>query len=77
MKIMQESLSDGNGQSESTVTVYEVWLDWEAKLRKFWEGQSGLQEGKARMLCAFFIMNGQRGWIARFAQFSIGTGRVA
>lgn len=42
MKTLQESLRDGDKQSELTVTVCKVWLSWEEKLRKFWEGQFGL-----------------------------------
>lgn len=38
MKIAQESLSDGDEHSKLTVIVYEVWLGWEEKLYKFWEG---------------------------------------
>lgn len=58
---MQESLSDGDVKSELAVTVCEFSLGWEAKLRKFWEGQSGLQEGKACMLYAFSGTNSQWG----------------
>ena len=61
MKIAQESLRDGDRHFELKVIVYKVWLGWEEKLRKFWEGQFGLLEGKAGMICAFFRMNGQRG----------------
>ena len=61
MKTVQESLSDGDEQSESTVTVCEVWLGWEAKLKNFWDEQFGLLEGKVKMLCKFLRMNKQFG----------------
>lgn len=35
MKVVQESLRDGDRWSNSTVTVCKVWLSWEAKLHKF------------------------------------------
>lgn len=38
MKTLQESLRDGDRHFESTMTVYKVWLSWEEKLHKFWEG---------------------------------------
>lgn len=59
---MQGSLGEEDGQCESIVTVHEVWLGWKEKLCKFWEGQSGLQEGKAKEICAFFEMSGQK-WL--------------
>jgi hypothetical protein len=59
MKTMQESLSDGDKKSESTVTIYEAWLDWGGKLHKFWERQSGLQEGKVGSICAISGMRRQ------------------
>ena len=77
MKTAQGSLRDGDRKSKSTVTICKVWLDWEVKLRKFWEEQSELLECKAGMLCTFFKTNGQWGWTTRFAQFSRGTGRAA
>jgi len=58
MKTMQESLSDGDEKSKMKVTICEVWLGWEEKLRKFWEGQFRLLEGKAGMLYTFLRMNG-------------------
>lgn len=61
MKIAQESLRDGDRQFDSTVIVCKVWLCWEAKLRKFWEGQFGLQEGKVGMIYTFSRMNSQHG----------------
>ena len=61
MKTMQESLRDGDRRFESTVTVYKVWLSWEEKLHKFWEGQSKLKEGKEGMLCTFSRRNSQQG----------------
>jgi len=64
MKNAQGSLGDEDGQFESTVTIREVWLDWKTKLRKFWEGQSRLQEGKAGKICALFETSGQQGGLA-------------
>lgn len=61
MKTMQESLSDGDGQSELTLTICEVWLSWEEKLRKFLEGQSGLQEGQVGRICVVL----RNEWAAR------------
>lgn len=77
MKTAQESLRYGDKQSKSTMTVYKVCLGWEENLRKFWEEQSRLLEGKASNLCTFFRMNGQWGQITRFSQFSRGTSRDA
>ena len=57
MKIVQDPLKDGDKKSKLIMIVCKVWLGWEAKLCKFWEGQSGLQEGKAGMLCAFSRTN--------------------
>lgn len=59
MKTVRESLRDGDRQFESIVTIYKVWLGWEENLGKFWEGQSGLQEGKEGMLYAFSRTNNQ------------------
>ena len=42
MKTAQESLSDEDGQSKSTVTVREVQLGRKQKLCKFSDGQSEL-----------------------------------
>lgn len=51
MKTMQESLTDGDGNSKSIVIVCYVQLSWKEKLPKFWEGQSKLQEGKVGRIC--------------------------
>lgn len=77
MKTTQVSLRDGDKQSESTMTVCKVWLGWEARLLKFWEGQSGLLEGKVGMIYTFSKRTANRGKTVRFAQFSRGTSRAA
>lgn len=59
-----------------TLTLCKVWLGWKEKLFKFWEGQFGLQEGKVGRICAFSETSGNRGWKAKFAQFSRGTGKA-
>lgn len=76
MKNAQESLGNKYGQSRLTMTICEVWLGWKAKLRKIWEEQSGLREGRADKICSFFGMSGQQEIETKFAQFLGGIGRA-
>ena len=74
MKTVQESLRDGDRQSNLTVSICKVWIGWEAKLHKYWEEQFELLEARKACSMHFLEQTVSRGWTTKFVQFSKGTG---